>query len=153
MYYLIVVLLMFVLPAGSAAAEWALHPTAGFPAAVLKGFVFWSVGVRLLAAGLRQVFRPEATAEGILGIDDPRARIVVRELGFANLAVGMTGILSLFFPSWADPAAVAGGLFLGLAGGNHALQSRKTAQEKAAMLSDLFVCLVLFACLASAWFR
>ena len=89
-----------------------------------KWFVFWSVGVRLLTAGLRQILQPEYTANVILGLRSGES-LVVRELGFANVALGAVGMFSLAFPTWRLPAALAGGIFYGLAGLNHALREHR----------------------------
>jgi len=71
MYLAVIVLLMGVLPIGSILAELAFH-SAGADGAVLVGkwFVFWSVGIRLLLAGLRQVANPAFTAETIFEVKE-----------------------------------------------------------------------------------
>ena len=108
-----------------------------------KWFTFWGIGVRLLVAGLSQVVRPAFTANTILGA---KAGIsvnqIVQELGFANLAFGLVGILSLPISGWLVPAALAGGVFLGLAGIRHITKPRKNTKEWVATLSDLLVAAV-----------
>lgn len=147
MYVLIVVALMFVLPLASIGVDHFGSGQLALSASLVgKWFVFWAVGVRLLTAGLRQMARPQFTAHTILGIHDPRALVLVRELGFGNTAMGAIGVSSLAAPGWTVPAAVAGAIFLGLAGINHALQKPRGAHENLAMVSDLFVALVLAAC-------
>jgi hypothetical protein len=66
-------------------------------AVVGKWWVFWAVGVRLLSAGIRQILQPRFTSETILGIKGAEVLMVVRELGFANAAIGTVGVASLFF--------------------------------------------------------
>jgi len=102
-----------------------------------------TIGVRLFTAGLRQVFQPEYTANVILGLESGESLLRVCELGFANLALGLVGILSLLFPAWRLPDALAGGVFFGLAGVNHVLQSHRNQPENVAMASDLFVAIIL----------
>mgnify|MGYP003290185814 CR=1 FL=1 len=111
-----------------------------------KWFTFWGVGVRLFVAGLNQVFRPRFTAEDIFGIGDPAAHGLVREVGFGNLAIGTLGILSLFVPDFLLPAAIAGGLFFGLAGLGHLVRRERDIKEQLAFVSDLamFGLLALF---------
>jgi hypothetical protein len=46
-------------------------------------------------------------------------------------------------PSWRLAGALAGGIFYGLAGVNHALQAHRNRLENVAMVSDLFAALVL----------
>ena|SRR5579862_6100488 len=143
MYYAAVVILMFAFPLLSIRIE-AVHGAAPLSLALVgKWFAFWSVGVRLLLAGLRQVFQPMYTAREILGLEGSESLILVRELGFANLAIGSVGVLSLLVPSWRLAAAVAGGVFYGLAGINHARQPHRNRLENVAMVSDVFVAVVL----------
>ncbi|MEJ8848466.1 DUF6790 family protein [Variovorax rhizosphaerae] len=147
-YYIIVAALMFVAPVASIAfAVLAHHATLDW-ALALRWFAFWMVGARLGSAGLRQMLNPAFTARNILGIEGDDALLLVRELGFANTAFGTIGILSLWWPAWAAPVAVAGAVFLGLAGINHAMQPHRNARENFAMLTDLVGALALAAC---AW--
>jgi hypothetical protein len=143
MYYTIVLLLMFALPALSIAIEASMSGAAPLVALLGKWFVFWAVGVRLFLAGVRQVAQPRYTAEVILGLKSDEVLLVVRELGFANLAIGLVGLASLAFPGWRLASALAGGVFYGLAGINHALQSHRTRLENVAMVSDLWAAIVL----------
>jgi hypothetical protein len=143
MYYAIVLTLMFALPILSVAVESTSASASVDPALVGKWFVFWSVGWRLLLAGVRQIAQPEYTARTILGLQSAESSIVVRELGFGNVALGVVGILSLWLPSWQLAVALAGGVFYTLAGINHALQKHRNRLENVAMISDLFVGFIL----------
>jgi len=104
-----------------------------------KWFVFWAVGVRLLTAGVRQIVKPGLTSEGILGIKGREVWQLVRELGFANVSIGLVGIISLWKSNWRIPDAIAGGLFLLLAGIAHLPKKDRTAEEGLAMYSDLAI--------------
>lgn len=143
---------MFALPALSVGIEAGFLHRAFSAALVGKWFVFWSVGVRLFTAGLRQIFQPGYTAKVILGFQGEEALLLVRELGFANVALGVAGLLSLGLPAWRTPVALAGGIFYGLAGINHLLQGHRNPLENVAMVSDLFVAGVLLAVCAAAGF-
>jgi hypothetical protein len=114
MYLVVVVALMLVLPLTSSVI--ALDGPAPEPVAavLVRWFVFWGVGVRLLLAGVRQIVEPRYTAEEILGIESEPAHAVIRELGFANVALGTVGMASLFARAWAEPAGLAGAAFGGL---------------------------------------
>lgn len=142
MYLFIVLGLMFVIPAISVLIEfWAgngdvLH-------LVGKWFVFWAAGVRLLVAGISQALRPAFTAQGIFNIKDPEASKIVSELGFANISMGLLGVLSLFYPDWIVPVALCTGLFLGLDGIKHAANRGRSAKENVAMVTDLLIALIL----------
>jgi hypothetical protein len=150
MYLAAIILLMLVLPALSVAADalW-FAGAADVMALIGKWFTFWAVGVRLFAAGVSQIVRPQYTSEAILGIKDPGAQAVVRELGFANLSIGTLGLLTLTYPGWTLPAAIAGGLFYGLAGVGHILKGDRNFKEQVALVSDLAMFLLLAAFAAS----
>jgi len=104
-----------------------------------KCFVFWGRGVRLLLAGLMQATRPSFTASAILGVKDPDAEKIVVELGYANIAMGLLGVLSLFISAWIPPAGLAGGLFMGIAGLKHSTNIERNTKENVAMATDLIV--------------
>ncbi|MGA9851997.1 MAG: DUF6790 family protein [Gammaproteobacteria bacterium] len=143
MYIAIVAVLMLVLPLASIAGE-VLFTAAPFSLVLVgKWFVIWAVGVRLLLAGLRQILQPRYTAQVILSLKSEESLILVRELGFANLAIGLLGVGSAVFPSWRLPAALAGGTFFALAGANHVLQAHRGRLENVAMVSNLWAAFVL----------
>lgn len=104
--------------------------------------VFWGIGVRLLLAGLTQISNPDFTAKAILGGKSDGAGFIVRELGFANTAIGIAGITTLWFPYWSPAVALVGGIFLGLAGVQHLLKKKRSLKENVAMATDLFVAIV-----------
>ncbi len=104
--------------------------------------MFWAVGVRLLLAGLRQVVQPQYTAKTILGIEEWRI-FAIREIGFANAAIGAVGIMSILIPGWAAAGGFAGGILYGSAAVNHRLQVRRNGLQNLAMASDLFAAAVL----------
>ena len=144
MYILSVILLMVVLPIVSILVESLLfHSQAGIVTLAGKWFVFWAMGVRLFTAGLRQVLQPRFTAETILGIREAGQTILVQELGFANLALGTLGVATLLNVAWLVPAALTGCLFIGLAGIRHIFSKNMNRLETSAMVSNLFVALIL----------
>jgi hypothetical protein len=147
MYALVVVALMFVVPIGCTIFE-VFESNQGIFAfgIVLKWFVFWAVGVRLLLAGLRQIIQPRYTAE-LLGIESPDSTLLIRELGFANTAIGCIAAGSLTWSGWQLPAAVAGSVFYSLAGVNHVLRKARNRNQNIAMISDVLVAVVLIVCL------
>jgi hypothetical protein len=143
MYFVSVVLLLLVLPVVSIAIEslTGSHTVTLFM--VGRWFVFWAAGVRLFIAGLRQVAQPGFTAEEIFGLKDKGAFAIVRELGFANLCMGLLSICSVFHASWVVPGAIVGGLYYGLAGFGHIARGHGNAKENMALYSDLWIFLVL----------
>jgi hypothetical protein len=155
MYFIFVVLLMFALPVASIATEvlW-FRDDAGLMFLIGKWFVFWTVGVRLLLAGIRQVVQPRFTAESIFDVKDPAANAMVREIGFGNLAMGTVGLASLAQPAWLAPAAIVGGLYYGLAGAGHVFRSDRNFNEQMALVSDLMIFVVLAVVAASrTWWQ
>jgi hypothetical protein len=148
MYASMVVALMLVVPIGCTIFEVfrSNHGVFAF-SILLEWFVFWAVGVRLLVAGLRQIFQPRYTAEVVLGIKGEDCKRVIRELGFGNTAIGCIGAGSLLYPGWVLPAAIAGSVFYGLAGVNHFMQKARGMNENVAMVSDVLVAVVLIVCL------
>ena len=153
MYLAMIILLMGALPIASIAVESAAHGGADLTPLIGKWFVFWAVGVRLILAGLRQVANPRFTAGTIFGVKDEAALVIVQELGFGNLAIGTLGALSLIHREWIVPAALAGGIFYGLAGVKHALRRDRNAIENIATASDLFIFVVLAGYLAAVLSR
>jgi hypothetical protein len=148
MYVFMVVALMFVVPIGCTIFEVFQSNQGVFAFSILlKWFVFWAVGVRLLLAGVRQIVQPRYTAEVILGMKNEESKLLVRELGFANTAIGCIAAGSLVSPGWLMPAAVAGSVFYGLAGVNHFLHKARNRNENVAMVSDVMVAVVLIVCL------
>jgi hypothetical protein len=143
MYILIVVLTMLILPIGSVAIARGVDPTAAWIDLIGLWFVFWAVGVRLGLAGARQILRPEFTAHDIFKLEGDGPLVIVRELGFANLAIGIVGLLVVLFPSFVLPAAIYASIFYAAAGAMHVSESKRGRNENVAMLSDLFAALVL----------
>jgi len=155
MYIAMLIGLMLIFPLASIAIEVFMHNHGVLNVATVgKWFVFWAVGVRLLIAGLRQIAQPRYTAETILGVKDPDAMLIVRELGFANTAIGSVGVVSIFLVGWTAPLAVIGAIFYSLAGTNHVAHKKRSKIQNAAMTSDFYAAAMLLTiCFASgpAW--
>ena len=108
-----------------------------------KWFVFFGIGCRLGSAGLKQIIRPQFTAQEIFKMTTKEAVPIVREIGLANICFAFIAVLSLFIPGFRMPAAVAGGMYFGLAGLLHVFKKRESRSEVFAMVSDLFIFAVL----------
>jgi hypothetical protein len=151
MYIAMIVALMLVLPVASILFEVVVSGSAPLtPAIVQEWFVFWAVGVRLLLAGFRQIVQPSYTAKTILGLESEESFILVRELGFATTAIGAIGATSLAVTGWRMPMALVGAIFYALAGANHVTHEGRTKFQNVAMISDLFIAVVLVACCLGA---
>lgn len=137
-YFIIVIAQTVVMPIISGIIE--LSSTGGDPVLVFgKWWVFWGVGTRLLSAGIVQMSGRGPTA-AILGAATPsvQEQQLARELGTANIGMGLAGLLALV-PGWALPAGAAGGVFLLIAGAMHVAKKNKNAKETLATWTDLVV--------------
>jgi hypothetical protein len=154
MYLAVVILLMGAAPVASILIDaLSIHGAADPFFLIGKWFAFWAVGVRLILAGARQVLNPNFTAETIFGVKEKAALTIVQELGFGNLSIGALGALSILRNDWIAPAALAGGLFYGLAGVKHLVRRERNSTETIAMASDLFAAVVLAAYLLATGLR
>ncbi len=147
MYLAVVLTFMLVLPVGFTGLSTVTGGVAMSAALVAKWFVIWSVGARLSLTGLKQIIQPRYTARVILSLKHDESLVLVRELGFANLAIGLAGLACWRFPTWIPAVALVGAIFYCLAGFNHLLHPHRSKLENIAMVSDLFVGFVL----AAAW--
>ena len=144
MYFIVVAAFMVVCPLLSIAVETMGAHAAFSGLMVGKWFVFWGVGIRLLTAGLRQILQPGYTVKTVLGMGDiGQGQLFVRELGFANTAMGIGGTVSLIDPRWLLPVAAVGGVFYALAGINHALHRERGLHQHVTMASNLFIAVIL----------
>jgi hypothetical protein len=102
-------------------------------------WAFWGVGTRLTVAGLSQLTNPARTTRGILNIEDNAAEHVVQEFGYANVSMGLVGLVAPFVSGWGILGAVPGAVFLGLAGLRHVVKRAKSRKETVATWTDLLV--------------
>lgn len=137
-YFVLVIAQTIVLPIVSGAIELA---TAGGDPVLVFGmwWVFWGVGSRLLVAGVAQVsgIGPTSAILGGSGSSIPEKQLT-RELGVANIGMGLAGLLALV-PGWALAAGAAGGIFLLVAGLMHLPKKNKNTQETLAAYTDIIV--------------
>jgi hypothetical protein len=142
---------MIVLPIDANVIDLVTTPDANLVFLIGKWFVFFAIGARLFVAGIRQVTGPQFTAQTIFGIKDPAAEKPVTEIGFGNLSMGLIALLTIVFPSWLVPAAIAGGLYLGLAGLKHVANAGKNRTETIAMVTDLIMFAIIVIWLILTW--
>lgn len=111
-----------------------------------RWFVFWSIGIRSATAGLMQMLNPAYT-ERLLNVGTENM-LIIQELGFANLAIGVIAIVSLFVPAFRKPAAAAGGIFLMGAAILHLLRlSVIEFGEVMSLAGDLLIVAIAVLCL------
>jgi len=143
-YIVVVFLLMLVLPVVSVVHDRSFSETRlGCPSWSGGGSFFAGVGVRLFSAGISQTANPRFTAVTILGLKTSESWMVVRELGFGNLAIGALALGSIAARTWITPSALAGAVFYGLAAINHIAKKNRNRLENFTLLSDVFACCVL----------
>lgn len=143
LYLVSILLFMVILPVVSILAEHFHNATALAWPVVGKWFVFWALGVRIFIAGIRQVSKPEFTAREIFHLNGSESFVIIKELGLSNICVGLLGIVSLFKPEWCPAAAFTGGLYFGLAGALHVIKKPDSRNEVIAMVSDLYIFVIL----------
>jgi hypothetical protein len=131
--------LVFILPLLSVVGEHRIEHSPVNWDLLGKWFVFWAIGIRLFTAGIKQASNPEFTATNIFRLTTRESYVVIRELGFANISLGVMGILSVINDNWRLIAAISGGIFFGLAALQHFLKKPDSQNEGIAMLYDLIV--------------
>jgi hypothetical protein len=151
-FYLTTVLVLMLVVPGACTIVESLRSDGQLLSAAVAGkwFVFWAIGVRLCSAGIRQATKPAFTARTIFHMEGDDAFVVIRELGFANICLGSIALGSLFAAAWRVPAAVAGGLFFGIAAAQHVIKRPAGVNELVALVSDSFITVVVAAYLALA---
>lgn len=142
-YLIIVSVLTFVLPVIGFIAEHLKDEIDLTFTLYGKWFVFSAAGLRLFLAGVRQVTKPAFTAREIFHIYSPDVLPIVRELGFANICIGLVGIISLLKPEWRTVSAFASGLYYGLAALLHLVKKPAGINEQFAFWTDLLIFVVL----------
>ena len=150
MYVAVVVLTMLVLPIISVLIQHAETPAEPLAALTGRWFVFWGVGVRLGLAGLRQIVQPRFTARNIFRMTDDAALPLVRELGMANAGTALVALLSIVAPGFVLPVSISAAWFFGAAGMAHLAGRDRSRNENIALLSDIFIAVVLVAFIGSS---
>ncbi|MCB1113799.1 MAG: hypothetical protein KDK62_03500 [Chlamydiia bacterium] len=118
--------------------------------AYLSSGAFFMGGVQGVWAAFAHLLNPEKTARGIGWEKSP----FQTEMGFTNLAIGITGLLSFFYPSWSVAVAlIVAILFAGCAFVHikDLIENKNTAPFNAGpmLLSTIITALTLFIALFS----
>jgi hypothetical protein len=143
LYPISVLFFMFLLPMVSIWIDVRYESGIFGWAIIGKWFIFWALGLRLFIAGVRQCTNPAFTAKQIFNINNDESFPVIRELGFANICLGLISIISLFNANFREPAAIGGGLYFGLAGFLHVFKKPASKNEVIALFSDFFIFLLM----------
>lgn len=78
---------------------------------------------------------------------------LVRELGLANLSLGVVALVSSLVPGWGLIGALPGAIYLGLAGLRHLAKRGKNTNELVATWTDLLVFLLVVGGVVAAGLR
>lgn len=138
MHMIYVIGVMFVIPAICVAIDYLKKQNQDVLYLFCKWFVFWAIGIRGITGGLMQALNPAYTAWLLqTGTDN---YIIIRELGGANLAFGVLGVISIISHNYRKAAALSSAIFLLVASAIHI--SRLSIIELSEIMSltgDLFV--------------
>jgi len=116
-----------------------------------KWILFWSVGIRSLSAGIVQLVYPEYTAKLIFNLSGTDFYIFIRELGVANIAIGLSAIISFRIVNWRVPVAFISFIFNLFLSANHVLHFQAGFNEAVSLAGDLLVVVALGYFLAKSY--
>jgi hypothetical protein len=114
--------LLFVLPIATAVLESRIDHVVLNLSTYWKWYIFWGVGIRLFFRGVILTSAPQQM-----------------ELGFANMALGSMGILSVINDQWRLIAAIAGTIYFGLTDMLRVIKKPGSRHELVALLYNLLV--------------
>ena len=99
--------------------------------------------IRFFTAGIKQAQDPAFTAIKIFKLHSKESYVIIRELGFANICLGITSILSLINNQWRLMGAITGVVFFGFAGLQHISKKAGSGNEIIATASDIFIFIMM----------
>ena len=104
-----------------------------------KWFIFWGMGIRLFFKGVKLASTPQSTSLNLSSFKTRESYLLLLELGFANMALGSMGILSVINDQWRLIAAIAGAIYFGLADMLRLLRKPGNRHELVALLYNVLV--------------
>jgi hypothetical protein len=104
-----------------------------------KWFIFWGVGIRLFFKGIRLASTPQFTGLSLSSFKNRESYLLLLELGFANMALGSMGILSVINDQWRFIAAIAGAIYFGLTDMLSLLKKTDGRHERVALIYNILV--------------
>jgi hypothetical protein len=110
---------------------------------IAKWVLFWSVGIRSFTAGLVQLLNPSYTAEVIFHLSGSEFYIFIRELGVANIAIGLAAIISYKLNNWRVPVAFISLIFNLFLSINHIINFQAGFNQAVSLTGDLLIVIVL----------
>jgi hypothetical protein len=145
-YLLMSISLIVLLPVLSSFLEHCAEDAAYSWHLIAKWLIFWGAGIRLFITGLRQAATPEYSAVTTSKLTPTERFTLIRRLGFANISLGITAILSIINDSWRMLAAIATSIYFGFAAIQHGACKHCNANEKLAFWYDTVMacCVVVY---------
>jgi len=131
--------LLAVLPIAAAALESRIDNVVLNWPTYSKWFVFWGVGIRLFFKGIKLASTPQFTGLSLSSFKNRESYLLLLELGFANMALGSMGILSVINDQWRLIAAIAGAIYFGLADMVRLLKKPDGRHELVALIYNVLV--------------
>lgn len=89
-----------------------------FPGIYAKWVIFWGIGLRYIISGFYFVYDPFQIGKESRSGHDAIARLA-KDLGWAEVCIGLLGVVSLFEPGIRWVAGMVGGLLSGITGARH----------------------------------
>lgn len=112
---------------------------------ICKWFVFFTLGLRALTAGLMQIVNPSYTAK-LLHLTTDNF-LAIQELGFAQFGIGVLGILSIHYYKLRKSTAISYGIFMAGAAYLHIIRlSQIQLGEMMSLIGDLLVVAIAIIC-------
>ena len=141
--------LIAVLPIAAAALESRVDQLPLSWPIYWKWFIFWGVGIRLFFKGVKLASTPQFTGLSLSSFKNRESYLLLLELGFANMALGSMGILSVINDQWRLIAAIAGAIYFGLADMLRLLKKPAGRHEGVALVYNVLVFVGLVAYMVS----
>ena len=105
---------------------------------VCKWFIFWAIGFRATTAALMQILNPLYTA-ALLQVGE-ESKVVIQELGCAQLGIGVLGILSILNKDFRKSACISCGIFMIFVSILHVTRlTNMNVKEFVSLFGDVFI--------------
>ncbi len=104
-----------------------------------KWFIFWGVGIRLFFKGIKLASTPQFAGLSLSSFKNRESYLLLLELGFANMALGSMGILSVINDQWRFIAAIAGAIYFGLTDMLRLSKKTDGRHERVALIYNILV--------------
>ena len=104
-----------------------------------KWFIFWGLGIRLFFKGVKLASTPQFTGLSLSSFKNRESYLLLLELGFANMALGSMGILSVINDQWRLIAAIGGAIYFGLSDMLRVIKKPGGRHELVALIYNIVV--------------